>query len=99
MGFSDTEIAADPLGAFRKNDQRPAPVIIDDADVTYPHAMTEAGTHGLHRRFLAGEVHGEKSHRPFTALEQCPLLRHQQPLDEPFPEALVGFLHTADFDY
>src|SRR5690606_37949144 len=60
--------------------------------------MSEACTHRLNRGLLAGKAHGEKADRPFAAVEQGPLLRHQQPVDETLAEAFVGMLHAGNFD-
>src|ERR1700730_12889079 len=97
--LADAETIAHPRAALGVHHFRPAPGILDDADVAYPHPVRKPGTHALHDGLFRGESHGQKTHRPRGALELRPLLGHQEMVDEPLAVPLEHPLDSIHLEH
>src|SRR5271156_3131724 len=91
---ADAELAAHLLATRREHHIRPSPVVLHDADIADPDAVSEAGAHRLDDCLLGGKARREKPLGPGGARQLRQFLRQQQVIDQPLAEARITFVHA-----
>ena len=67
MTTANAQTLANPPAPRRPDNERPTPVIVDNADVAQPDAMRKSRAHCLGRGFLTREAHGEEANASLAA--------------------------------
>lgn len=95
MAVTDPQSVANSPTSLRPGDNRPAPIVIQDANIAQPYSMRKTGAHCLDGRFLAGKAHREKADRLFADPKQFNFLLHQYPANKMFAKTIVDPLNTG----
>ena len=98
VAAADAESCTDAAAALRPDDDGSSPVVCQYTDVAQPHAVGEAGAHGLDRRFLAREAHRKETHGIPGALVQRHFLDHENAPREMIAETIIDALDAAQLD-